>query len=412
MWLLGRLRQGAGLIVHVRQHASTQSTAFYVSAPHAVLLKAAEEHHLPKALRRARGGGLKEFSLQDAQCFEHSDDERAFFTAQERQWLLLKTLEGIRARVGERDALEGGQPLLEGQPLLPRCLSAGLVQQVFPLHEAAALERLQLFWVRDVLARQPLHDIAAYFGVKIGMYFAWLGHYTASLAVPAVVGTLFWLCCDGRHQALEDVGYVLFSVFNVVWATGYLQAWKRYSAELAFRWGTLDERADLLAEPRPLFRGPLHTSPVTGRLEPCYPAWKRHAVRYCVSVPLIAACLCSVFGVMIASLQLQDWWDAQLRQRGFPVSLGYVPKVMLAVVISLMDEAYFKIAVWLNDLGESALSPVPPLTVRQPARFSTPQPAPLSVRPPELARRSSQCVNVLCARCQRTTGSRPNMRTT
>lgn len=31
--------------------------------------------------------------------------------------------------------------------------------------------------------------------------------------------------------------------------------------------------------------------------------------------------------------------------------LGYLPKVMLAVVITLMDEAYFKIALWLNDKG-------------------------------------------------------------
>lgn len=62
------------------------------------------------------------------------------------------------------------------------------------------------------------------------------------------------MCCNGKHQTLEDVGYVLFSVFNVVWVTTYLQAWKRYSSELAFRWGTLDQRDDLLAEPRPLFR--------------------------------------------------------------------------------------------------------------------------------------------------------------
>lgn len=117
-------------------------------------------------------------------------------------------------------------------------------------------------------------DICEYFGVKIGMYFAWLGHYTTALSVPAVVGFLFWvnigrqvidtdvcnialidfqLCCNGKHQGLEDVGYVLFSVFNVVWATVYVQAWKRYSAEMAFRWGTLDQRDDLLAEPRPLF---------------------------------------------------------------------------------------------------------------------------------------------------------------
>ena len=52
---------------------------------------------------------------------------------------------------------------------------------------------------------------------------------------------------------MEDVAYVLFSIFNVIWATIYLEMWKRKSAELAYRWGTLDERHDLLVEPRPLF---------------------------------------------------------------------------------------------------------------------------------------------------------------
>lgn len=57
----------------------------------------------------------------------------------------------------------------------------------------------------------------------------------------------------GRNQAVEDVAYVLFSVFNVIWATVYLETWKRRGAELAYRWGTLDQRDDLLVEPRPLF---------------------------------------------------------------------------------------------------------------------------------------------------------------
>jgi len=52
---------------------------------------------------------------------------------------------------------------------------------------------------------------------------------------------------------VEDVAYVLFSVFNVIWATVYLETWKRRGAELAYRWGTLDQRDDLLVEPRPLF---------------------------------------------------------------------------------------------------------------------------------------------------------------
>jgi len=57
----------------------------------------------------------------------------------------------------------------------------------------------------------------------------------------------------GRDQAIEDVGFVLFSFFNVLWASIYVETWKRYSAELAYRWGTLDQRDELLVEPRPLF---------------------------------------------------------------------------------------------------------------------------------------------------------------
>ncbi|XP_063905065.1 anoctamin-8 isoform X2 [Zophobas morio] len=348
LWLLSKLRQSPGLTVHVRHHASTQSSAFYLTAPFSILLKAAEEYHLPKILKENKGGGLKEFLMQDFQSYEGSGSEEHFFTTEERQWLVLRLLESIRAKSSDVESIPG-LALLEGQPIVPKCLTSGIISQVFPLHEPAALERLQNTWVRDFCARQPLDEITEYFGVKIGMYFAWLGHYTTALSIPAIVGFFFWLCCNGKHQTLEDVGYVLFSVFNVVWVTTYLQAWKRYSAELAFRWGTLDQRDDLLAEPRPLFRGPLQPSPVTGRLEPWHPAWKRHVFRYCVSVPIIVVCLSTVFFVMIVSLQIQDWWDGLLSSKGLPMWLGYLPKIMLAVVISLMDEAYFKIAIWLND---------------------------------------------------------------
>lgn len=52
-------------------------------------------------------------------------------------------------------------------------------------------------------------------------------------------------------------------------------------------------------------QGPLQPSPVTGRLEPWHPTWKRHVFRYCVSVPIIVVCLSTVFFVMIVSLQIQ-----------------------------------------------------------------------------------------------------------
>jgi len=52
----------------------------------------------------------------------------------------------------------------------------------------------------------------------------------------------------------QDIGHVLFSLFNVVWASLYLEAWRRYSVELAFRWGTLSTPPELLEPPRPLYK--------------------------------------------------------------------------------------------------------------------------------------------------------------
>ena len=92
--------------------------------------------------------------------------------------------------------------------------------------------------------------ISEYFGIKIAFYFSWLGHYTLALTVPALVGLLFWVFFNGKGEFLEDVGFVLFSFFNVIWATIYLESWKRRSAELSHAWGTEDTKSELLSEPR------------------------------------------------------------------------------------------------------------------------------------------------------------------
>ena len=128
--------------------------------------------------------------------------------------------------------------------------------QVFPLHHTPSLENLQKSWVRKLFGLQPLGnkslkppskslcagEISEYFGLKIAFYFAWLGHYTTALSIPAIVGGAFWVgvaisfkdtfilftdCFQfffhGRAEFLEDIGFVLFSLFNVTWATFYLE---------------------------------------------------------------------------------------------------------------------------------------------------------------------------------------------
>lgn len=46
---------------------------------------------------------------------------------------------------------------------------------------------------RNVLRWQPLDEVKDYFGVKIAMYYAWLGFYTNMLVIPSVLGVLAFL---------------------------------------------------------------------------------------------------------------------------------------------------------------------------------------------------------------------------
>ncbi|ALC39715.1 CG15270 [Drosophila busckii] len=356
-WLLARIRSpppaGLGLLVQVKAHESSRRNAFYVSAPVNILFRAAEEARLPKRLRPDLGGALREFTTRESHCFQQLRGDvgsTALFTSQERQWLVLQVLQGLRAGCSDIEALQGRAAVAEGQSIVAAWQESGLITQVFPLHETSSLTQLQTHWVKQIFAPQPLDDIAAYFGVKVALYFAWLGHYTCALGVPAVFGTILYFILWGKGQTAQDMGHVLFSLFNVAWASLYLEAWKRYSVELAFRWGTLSTPPELLEPPRPLYKGPLEENNVTGRLEPREaPAWQRRAFRYLVSFPVIGLCLFMVFVVMFLMLRFQDWWDSKLPEDSVLCCLSVIPKVLLAGAITLMDEAYFKLAVWLND---------------------------------------------------------------
>lgn len=55
-------------------------------------------------------------------------------------------------------------------------------------------------------------------------------------------------------QLAEDVCFVAFALFNIVWASAYVEWWKRVQSEYAYRWGTLGMETNYLADPRPYFR--------------------------------------------------------------------------------------------------------------------------------------------------------------
>ncbi|XP_075063959.1 anoctamin-8 isoform X2 [Mixophyes fleayi] len=344
LWLLNHVRLGIPeLIMQIRHHRHTRIYAFFVTATYENLLRGAEEIGLRKPVKAEFGGGTRIFSCEEDYIYQNIENELNFFTSQERQSVIRYWMENLRAKQGE--SLHNIY-FLEGQPIIPELAARGVIQQVFPVHEQRILSRLMKSWVQAVCERQPLDEICEYFGVKVAMYFSWLGFYTSSLVYPAVFGIMLWFFTES-DQTSRDICCVVFALFNVVWATLFLEGWKRRGAELAYKWGTLDTPAEFIEEPRPQFRGVKRVSPVTNCEEFYYPPWKRLLFQSCVSLPVCMSCLCFVFLVMLACFELQEF---VLSIKELPRLVRFFPKILLAVIVSSCDEVYRKIAYWLNDM--------------------------------------------------------------
>ncbi|XP_067058166.1 anoctamin-8-like isoform X1 [Acropora muricata] len=340
MWLLSRLRARVPDVdVHVRQMAHSPVYGFYLSSSFEVFLQQAENLGLKKKLK---GGGITDFKYDERMSFEGSDDPTTFFTSGERQSMILEMVNDLRAVQGDE---LGKIKFVEGQQIVPKLLSDGVVEKMFPLHNHDDLAKLRKTWVSAFFKKQPLDDICLYFGVKIAMYFAWLGMYTKWLVAPAVLGIVTFIL-SSRSEATRDWCILFFNIFNIVWATLFLEAWKRKSAELAYKWGTMDMPSDVLKEPRPLFRGEYKPSEITGRIEPQFPSWKRNIFRYCVSLPVILTSLGVVCLSMLLCFEFQRWVDSMENP---PKPLKFAPKIALAVCIGLLDDNYKKVAYHLND---------------------------------------------------------------
>ncbi|OQR76459.1 anoctamin-8-like, partial [Tropilaelaps mercedesae] len=251
-WLLNTFEERLPQIkVRLTHHRFSKFLMLICTADMPELLKGAEQLHMRKKVKAEFGGGFKEFCCDDPYGIWEEQDVDHFLSTQERQEIIMFYINSMRTEA--KDAVRG-KLLLEGQSLIQRLRKERIIDQIYPLHEAEPLRELKSTWVNRFFSPQPLDDIAAYFGVKIAMYFGWLGHYTVALAFPALVGLCIWIFCYGKDQRREDLCFILFALLNIIWATLFLESWKRRSSELAHHWGSLDSSSEMLNEPRPLFK--------------------------------------------------------------------------------------------------------------------------------------------------------------
>ncbi|CAI2175932.1 18391_t:CDS:10 [Funneliformis geosporum] len=235
-------------------------------------------------------------------------------------------------------------------------LHDGPIKSKLPFNQMNLRAKLDQKWVKSKIRPQPLKEIRNYFGEKLALYFAWLGFYTSWLSIATFGGfivVLYGLVEILRHETLNDgiggfsilydnVLTVPYAFIMAVWATFFLEYWKRTNAAIQHEWDCFEFEKEEL--PRPKFYGTvLVKSPITMKDEIEFP-FSAKFKRYLVSVVVILICMLVVlisvgFFIIYPKLWIED-----------DVLAFFASSVANLISIIILNTLYSYVAVWLTDL--------------------------------------------------------------
>ena len=113
------------------------------------------------------------------------------------------------------------------------------------------------------LTYQPLEEIRDYFGDDLGLYFSWIGLYTAMLGVCSMFGVVVQIVQPMYGGVEKNPLTTVYSIYVGLWSISFLETWNRRENELRFLWGTAS--LSKIEAPRKEFVGVLETNAETGR---------------------------------------------------------------------------------------------------------------------------------------------------
>ncbi|XP_065927949.1 anoctamin-4 isoform X7 [Magallana gigas] len=250
---------------------------------------------------------------------------------------------------------------------------------------------------------QPLDQIRGYFGEKVGIYFSWLGFYTSMLIPVAIAGVIafiyglatimddvpsteicedpvisnYTMCpmCDQRcsywHLSdsctysratylFDNPATVCFAIVMALWASFFLEFWKRRQAEIEYEWDVADfEEGEETV--RPEYEASVsrrRTNPVTNREEPYVPGWSkgfRYFTSFSILLFFLALVLAAVFSVIlyriVMSAILYGNSESIIKTRASFISSISAACINL-VIILILNMFYQRVAYFLTELEQ------------------------------------------------------------
>jgi len=237
-----------GLKVAKRRSSDGKLVFVLIAAPEERLEIQAETINMPMKLKEEYGGGFHSFSVENKSMFLAEDESEGFFRSMQRIHLIETILQG--------DPEFGGAGLK-----FFKLVQDGIITRCFALPNEEKRKELVDIWAnpKKMFKKQPLQLVRNYFGEEITLYFAWLGFYTQWLWYASIAGfiaTPFWLVDRFTHAyPFASWATTVYAIYLSLWATFFLEYWKRYNNSLNYQWGMLEYKES--ETERPNFTGEL-----------------------------------------------------------------------------------------------------------------------------------------------------------
>lgn len=278
--------------------------------------------------------------------FEYKDATKRALFKKHANGLVFRGVDRMKLIAGILKARpEDGGAFLDVYRLMKsECLLA-----FFPLHDFVELRELEEKWIRFVQApwRQNVDLVKDYFGEKIGLYFLWLGHYTTCLIYASAAGIIAWLFIAGQNGNPDSVLLPYFAAFMALWATIFVETWKRKEKRNAMRWGMVGYENN--EQERPEFDGEWVPHPVNGSRRLYFPP-RDYAQRVSASTTVVSVLICAVIAIVAGIMVFKIIESTNSRFLiGKTNTASTIASLLNAVQIQLMNYIYGTVSVWLNE---------------------------------------------------------------
>ena len=220
---------------------------------------------------------------------------------------------------------------------------------LFPLHDLATRAKI---WeecsVWHAVFHVPVGSIRRYFGEQIGFYFAFLQFYSAALIIPSILGVAFFI-----WQLIADdidvTGLPAFALVIALWATLFLEFWKRKEAIYRHKWGMAKFAEKEV--PRPQFHGTWVPSPIDGKMVELFPPYKK-VFRMFMGQSIVAVCGVLAISAAAGLLYARSVWillDTQNNGASRVRELQIAASVLNALQVQIGNQLYKRVAAYLNE---------------------------------------------------------------